>query len=151
MFVSHSFFFPNIPMSKLKTMKVLQVSECNLIPKYPLFDTKNHSSDISFNYFQFYPHLFSFWILIHNQSSPSLSKFGCIWLAIISLHNCVSFHPSPFLIASAVVLDLIGRHSLIYSSSDLLLFSHSILTFSSIWIIIWSILCVHFINANHAL
>ena len=46
----------------------------DLIPTHTLLDTKNHSSDISFHCLQFYPHLFSIWILIHNQSSASLSK-----------------------------------------------------------------------------
>ena len=95
------FFFPNIPMSKLKTMKVItsfwmptlfinnlrSTDKFDLIPKYLLFDTKNHSSDISFNYFQFFPHLFSIWFIINLQ----LHYRNCLYLATIFLHNLV-FH-----------------------------------------------------------
>ena len=106
--VPHSFFwfffFPNLPMSKLKTMKVItslwiptlfvnnSTDRFDLIPKHPSFVWYLESFFMPWllQLFSIYSSLIL--RLIHTQSSALLSNFILfLYLAIISLHNCVWF------------------------------------------------------------
>ena len=94
MSVSHSFFcfflFPNLPMSKLKTLKVtlfvISYQSIRFDPQvfFSFLILKNHSPHKSFSYSPFDP---------LNESSDSLSKF-----VFVSSNHLSSLHLSSFLI-----------------------------------------------------